>query len=210
VIRALSLSEAFDIATRTAPGVSGEVFLTQTLEHLRSGRIRATGFPCVIKQGDEPQTMGELSFAPRSADRREIAAEEWRDLRLDLDAGGFASFTADGAPQWLKSAWETASFDGEPVLTDIRLLIDDEALGGLWVEPRGDKWSDERIMDWLKAQIEEFGGEHISKRAFRQMVVNVRRNVRDAIPPSDDEKIWNMLGRLQGPRKAGRPAKAPQ
>ena len=86
----LSLAAAFAQAEVAAPGIARQDFLDQAREHLISGRLTATGFPCAVTLDVATLEFEYFELPPHR--RQEIPQIEWADLRLSMHWGGMATF----------------------------------------------------------------------------------------------------------------------
>lgn len=124
----LSLAAAFAQAEVAAPGIDKQDFLDQAREHLISGRLKATGFPCAVTL--DVATLEFEYFELQPNKRQEIPQIEWVDLRLSMHWGGMATF---GNPDQSPVRQIATRHEGDfavSLYSDVVLMAD--SFTGLW------------------------------------------------------------------------------
>ena len=139
----LSLAAAFAQAEVAAPGIARQCFLDQAREHLISGRLKASGFPCAVTL-DVATLEFEVFELPRHK-RQEIPQIEWADLRLSMQWGGMATFgNPDQSPVRMIATRDDGDFMVS-LYSDVVLMAD--SFTGLWAAPNRAVWTDDQMRE---------------------------------------------------------------
>lgn len=126
---ALTPAELFERAKAAVPGIEQDDFLPQLYAHLRSGRLVASAYNCVIEQGDANGDLGALRYVPRTHDdvqRQDIPAEKWAELAVHMESATAQVWgQGDQSPVWTRDGgdgdpvWGGGYFDGAPVYAEL-------------------------------------------------------------------------------------------
>ena len=150
----LSLAAALAQAEVTASGITTQAFLDQAREHLISGRLKTSGFPCAATLNVTTLEFEWFRLPPHK--RQEIPQIEWADLRLSMQWGGMATFgNPDQSPVRM-----IAPRDGDDLMvslySDVVLMAD--SFTGLWAAPKRAVWTDDQMRECVEGVILERRG----------------------------------------------------
>lgn len=163
---ALTLAEAFARAKTEAPGIAESDFLTQLYAHLRSGRVTASAYHCVIEQGANGD-LGAWRYVLRDAamPRRDIPAMEWAELAIHMESATAQVWGHDRSPEGTRDGgdgepvWGGGYFDGAPVYTDLLVRAEQGTFKRLFTAGPKDTGAvaDNRARAIISAEIERRG-----------------------------------------------------